>query len=485
MFDGLLVEVVLIFLLIVANGVFAAAEIAVVSARKGRLEQEAQHGQRGARIALELADDPNHFLSTVQVGITLIGTLAAAFGGARIAEVMAESLRTLPILAAYADGIALGIVVILISYFSLIIGELVPKRLALQSAEAIAIRLAPLMRFLGQITSPVVRFLTFSSELVLRLLRRHNVPETPITEDDVLALVREGMQEGTLEAAEADLIRSVFAFTERTVRTLMTPRTQVVALEVTRPLAEVVAIVTESGHSRIPVYQETLDTVIGILHVRDLLRTVGQSSAPSVNALLHPAIYIPETQRAVAAFQQLKHQRSGLMIVLDEYGQTAGIISMEDLLEELVGEMSDADQARTEAVVRREDGTYLIDGLLPFVDLAQQLHFPSSEAVMDEHDFEPSRVSSLRFWAAYRLWATAYNGNTIALKSSIWMASASISCWCARQRLMPVRKPKEFWQIRQYRRCQKCHPTRLKINRPSEAKVVKGREEATFARYIA
>jgi putative hemolysin len=275
-----------------------------------------------------------------------------------------------------------------ISYVSLIIGELVPKRIALQNPEALAIRLAPLMQGLGRFTGPVVRFLTFSSELVLRLLGRHNIEETPITEDDVMALVREGTAEGTLEAAEADLISSVFAFTERTVRSLMTPRTQVVAVEVSRPLAEVVEIVTESGHSRIPVFQETLDTVIGLLYVRDLLHAAGQSPAPSIATLLRPAIYIPETQRAVIAFQQLKHQRSALAIVLDEYGQTAGIISMEDLLEELVGEMSDSDQADHQPIVRREDGTYLVDGLLPFVDLAQQLRFPNAEALMDEYDFE-------------------------------------------------------------------------------------------------
>jgi putative hemolysin len=162
----------------------------------------------------------------------------------------------------------------------------------------------------------------------------------------------------------------------------------VVAADVARPLAEVVAIMTESGHSRIPVFQKTLDTVIGIVYARDLLHAVGLSPVPGIDALLRPPIYIPETQRAVAAFQQLKHQRSVLAIVLDEYGQTAGIISMEDLLEELVGEMSDADQAAEEAIVRREDGTYLVDGLLRFIDLAQQLDFPSTEAVMSEHDFE-------------------------------------------------------------------------------------------------
>jgi len=388
MWSSLLVEIAIILVLILANGVFAAAEIAVVSARKGRLEEAVERGQHGAMVALELADNPNHFLSTVQVGITLIGTLVAAFGGARFADVLADGLGTIPALAPYAQTIALALVVVLISYVSLIIGELVPKRLALQSAEAIAIRLAPVMRFLGRITGPIVRFLSFSSELVLRLLGRHDVEEMPITEDDVMALVREGEQEGTLEAAEANLISRVFTFTERTVRTLMTPRTQVVAVEVLRPLSEILPVVTDSGFSRIPVYQDTLDTIIGILHVRDLLRSLGQSPPPDVRSLLRPPIFIPEGQRAVIAFQQLKQQRSGLAIVVDEYGQTAGIITMEDVLEELVGDISDEGQPPEEAIVRRDDGTYLVDGLLPFVDLQAQLHLPNAEELMDTHDFE-------------------------------------------------------------------------------------------------
>jgi len=275
-----------------------------------------------------------------------------------------------------------------LSYVSLIVGELVPKRIALQSAERIAIRLAPAMRFLGRLTDPVVRFLTFSSELLLRALGRHDVEETPITEDDVMALVREGTADGTLEAAEADLISSVFTFTERSVRSLMTPRTQVVAVEVTRPFAEMVQVVTASGFSRIPVYQGTLDNIAGILHVRDLLRALGEMQPADVRSLVRPPIYIPEAQRAVIAFQQLKQQRSGLAIVIDEYGQIAGIISMEDLLEALVGDISDEGQTPEEAIVRREDGTYLVDGLLPFVELQERLQLPNAEAVLDTRDFE-------------------------------------------------------------------------------------------------
>jgi putative hemolysin len=385
---SLVVEIAIILVLVLANGVFAAAEMAVVSARKGRLEQAAAQGQHGAMVALELAQNPNHFLSTVQVGITLISTLAAAFGGARLADVFAEGLSTIPALAPYAQSIALALVVLFISYVSLIVGELVPKRLALQSAERTAIYLAPLMRFLGWLTGPIVRFLAFSSELVLRLIGRHDVEELPITEDDVMALVREGEEEGTLEAAEANLISRVFTFTERTVRTLMTPRTQVVAVEVSRPMAEILRVVIDSGFSRIPVYQHTLDNVVGILHVRDLLRSLAQSPAPDARSLLRPPIFIPEAQRAVSAFQQLKQQRSGLAMVVDEYGQIAGIIAMEDVLEELVGDISDDAQSPEEAIVHRDDGTYLVDGLLPFVDLHERLHLPNAEELMDTHDFE-------------------------------------------------------------------------------------------------
>jgi len=264
----------------------------------------------------------------------------------------------------------------------------VPKRLALQSAEQIAIRLAPLMRFLGRITGPVIRFLTFSSEVVLRLLGRHNVEETPITEADVMALVREGTEEGSLEKAEADLISSVFTFTQRTVRTIMTPRTQLVAVDVARPFDQILQVVTESGFSRIPVYQDTLDTVVGILHARDVLRALRQASPPRLRSLLRPPIYIPEGQRAVMAFQQLKQQRSGLAMVVDEFGQTAGIVTMEDVLEELVGDIGDEEQPPADAIVRRSDGTYLVDGLLPFVDLQEQLHLPNADALRAMHDFE-------------------------------------------------------------------------------------------------
>jgi putative hemolysin len=384
----MIIEAAIVLLLILANGFFAASEIAVVSSRKGRLVQQAQLGQHNAAVALELAENPNHFLSTVQVGITLISTFAAAFGGASIAEVLAGILRSIPALARYADNIALGVVVLVISYFSLILGELVPKRLALQNAEGVASAVAPIMRTAARLAGPIVRFLTFSTELVLRLLGRHNMPETPITEDDIMALVHEGAVGGTVEAAEEDLITSVFTFTDRTVRSLMTPRTQLVAVAIGTPFPQVLRAITDSGYSRIPVYQDTLDQIVGVLYVKDLLRAWGHPHEVDVGALLRPPLYVLEGQRAVVALQQLKQHQAGMALVLDEYGQVAGLIALEDMLEALVGDIADEYDEANEAFVQRDDGSYLVDGLLPFSDLQQRIALPAVDALLHEYAFE-------------------------------------------------------------------------------------------------
>ncbi len=385
--SSLWLEGILILVLIIANGFFASSEIAVVSSRKGRLEQMSEDGSSGAGAALDLAQNPNRFLSTVQVGITVISTLAAAFGGARFAEALAGPLRAVPYIAGYEGTVALALVVVTISYLSLIVGELVPKRLALQNAEAVAVRVAPVMRWLSRLASPIVSFLTFSTEVVLRLLGRHNVAEVAVTEEDVKALVREGAAEGSLEETEESLINSVFSFTERSVRSLMTPRTQVFALDVETPFAEALSELTASGYSRIPVYRDSLDQVVGILYVKDLLQAWG-TATPSIQGLLRQPIYVLESQRAVEAFQQLKQHRNALAIVLDEYGQVAGVITIEDMLEELVGDITDEYDDVDESFVQRDDGTYLVDGLLSFNDFREKLSFPDTSQVEEEHDFE-------------------------------------------------------------------------------------------------
>lgn len=388
MLASILIELGVIVVLTLANGFFAASEIAIVSARKGRLEQQALQGRRGAAAALELAENPNRFLSTVQVGITVISTFAAVFGGASLTDALELLLAGVPALAAYARTLALALVVALISYLSLILGELVPKRLALQSAEAVSGAVAPFMRWLARVAGPVVGLLTLSSDLVLRALGRQQVPEAPVTEDDIIALVREGASEGTVEAAEQELIANVFQFTERSVRSLMTPRTQIAAVAIDTPFPEALRTIVDTGYSRVPVYRDSLDTVVGILYVKDVLRAWGQPSPPDLAALLRPAMYVLESQRAPAAFQQLKQVRGGQAMVIDEYGQVSGLITMEDLLEEVVGEIEDEYDEASVAIVRRDDGSYLVDGLLPFAEVQAHVGLPAPDDLSVGHDFE-------------------------------------------------------------------------------------------------
>jgi putative hemolysin len=372
-----------------------------------------------------LSEHPNRFLATVQVGITLISTFAAAFGGASIARVLASALQAYPSVAPYASSIALSVVVVGISYVSLILGELVPKRLALQNAEGIATFVAPIMRLLARIAAPVVGFLTLSTEAVLRLLGRHNVAEMPITEDDIMALVREGAEGGAVEAAEENLIGNIFSFTERGVRSLMTPRPRIVAVAVDMSLADVLRIVIESGYSRIPVYQDTIDQVIGILYAKDLLPLWGQPEVDNLRPLLRLPTYVPESQRAVLAFQQLKQAHSALAIVLDEFGQVAGLITIEDMLEEVVGEIHDEYDQVDQALTQRADGSYLVDGLLPFVDLQARIGLPTLADEARARDFEtvagfvlalighiPS-VGATAEWRGYRFEVVDMDGRRI------------------------------------------------------------------------
>lgn len=385
------VEIIIIGVLTLANGFFAASEIAVVSSRKGRLQQRAEEGNRGATVALELADNPNRFLSTVQVGITLISTFAAAFGGASLAEELEAGLSTVPAIAPYAGTISLVAVVALVSYLSLIVGELVPKRLALQNAEGIASAVAPVMRLVAKIAGPVVGFLTFSTEVVLRLLQRHNVEEKAVSEEDVIALAREGVAEGTLEPAEQEMISNVFSLTDRTVRSLMTPRTEMHAVEVRTPVPAALRALVASGHSRLPVYEESLDQIVGILFAKDLLRVCSITEEPEpveLRSLVRPPVYLPEGQRATVALRQFREQLSSIGIVVGEYGDVSGLITIGDILAEVVGEIGDEHTQVEQQIVRRDDGSYLVDGLLPVSDLQGHIALPGVSDLAREHHFD-------------------------------------------------------------------------------------------------
>lgn len=375
-------EIVIILALTLANGFFAGAETAFVSSRRSRLEAEAATGKRAAKQALELADHPDRFLATDQIAITLIGTFSAAFGGARIGDVLADSLSNIPVLAPYAETVALTIVVLSITYVSLILGELVPKRLALRNPEGLTILSAPIMTVLSAVTRPVVAILTGSVNVMMRLLGQHNTPESGVSEEDITYMLREGTASGAVEAGEARFIQRVFLFTDRPIRAVMTPRTEMVAVAANTPLAQVAERFIESKVSRIPVYEGQIEQVTGILHAKDLLRYLAQ---PQIEAdwksLALPPHFVLATAHIDDVLTTFRQKGIHLALVVDEYGQTAGLVTLEDLLEELVGEIRDEhDQNEEHPIVQREDGSWLVDGMEAYDKVQARIGLPKLEA---------------------------------------------------------------------------------------------------------
>jgi putative hemolysin len=363
-------EILIVLLLVIINGVFAMSEIAVVSARKARLQRWASEGNSKARSALELANDPNHFLSTVQVGITLVGVLVGAFGQATIAEQLTAQLHRIPWLAPYSHLVGLAVVVLGITYLSLVIGELVPKRLGLQNAERIASEVAIPMRVLSVIAFPAVRLLSLSTDAVLWLLGARPPDEPPVTEEEIKVLIEEGAQAGVFEVAEQDMLTGVFRLNDRRVNALMTPRTEIVWLDPNDDLDEIRDKITTSGFSRFPVCQESLDNVLGMAQVKDILARQMECDPIDLRSLLHQPLYVPESAPASSVLELFKETGMPLALVVNEFGGLEGLVTTNDLLEQIVGDV-DLDQPQ---IVQREDGSWLLDGMLPvdeFKDIFQ------------------------------------------------------------------------------------------------------------------
>lgn len=382
--NELALEIIIIFLLLVANGVFAMSEIAVVAARKIRLQQLADSGNKQAQAALKLAKNPNQFLATVQVGITLVGILAGAFGGATIAENIAAYLNTLPILAPYSELIGVGIVVIVITYLSLIIGELVPKRLALNNPERIASMMAPPMQFLSKIALPVVRLLDISTNVVIRLLGVKPSLEPAITLEEIKVLIEQGTESGIFEETEQDMIENVLRLDERPVGAWMTPRTKIVWLDIDEPLEEIRRKVVEYHYSRFPVAKDNLDNIIGVVRAKDLLVQSLTHQPLDLKGLLRPPLFIPESMSALDVLELFKKQGTHIALVTDEYGGIEGMITHNDILEDIVGNIPIAGEPSAEPQAQqREDGSWLVDGLLDIDTLKEIFEI---EQLPDEED---------------------------------------------------------------------------------------------------
>jgi putative hemolysin len=365
-------DLVIVLLLILANGVFSMAEFALVSARKVLLRTRAGEGDRGAKAALELAEDPNRFLSTVQVGITLIGILAGAFAGTRIAAYLTPVFLSIPALAPYAEGLSIAIVVLGITFVTMVLGELVPKRIGLHRPVEISSFLGRPMRFLSWLASPVVWLVSGTTDLILRILGIPPAERPAVTEEEIRSMLEEGRRAGILEAAEQDMMEAVFRFGDRRVEALMTPRPEIVALDLDAPPAENWEKISSGGHTWYPVYRSSLDTIAGVITVRDLLSQMMAGKQPDLASILREPLYVPEGRPSLTVLELLRTSQSHLALVTDEYGTISGLLTFHDIVEAILGTIPAAGQGREPDIVKRDDGSYLIEGILPLEDLKER-----------------------------------------------------------------------------------------------------------------
>ncbi|MEH1869407.1 MAG: hemolysin family protein [Nostoc sp.] len=375
-------EILIILVLIIANGVFSMSEMAIVSARKVRLQQLANQGDAKARVALTLAESPNHFLSTVQVGISLIGILTGAFGGATIANRLAVYVKLVPLLAPYSEPISFGIVVLIITYLSLIVGELVPKRLALNNPERIASIVAIPMQALAAIASPVVFLLSASTDLILRVLGITASTEPQVTEEEIKILIEQGTEAGTFEEAEQDMVERVFRLGDRPVSYLMTPRPDIVWLDLEDTAEENRQKMVDSAYSRYPVCQAGLDNVLGVIPVTDLLARSFRGEALDLTVGLRQPVFVPESTRGLKVLELFKQTITHMALVVDEYGVIQGLVTLNDIMSEIVGDVPSTDGQDQPQAVQREDGSWLLDGMLPveeFLELFGMEEWESEE----------------------------------------------------------------------------------------------------------
>ncbi len=388
-------EILLLLLLILLNGVFAMSELALVSARRARLAVLERKGLAGAAKARLLADDPQRFLPTVQVGITLVSVFTGVFGGARIASHLEQWLDRFPDVAAVAGPLALGVVVVVTTYLTLVLGELVPKQLALRRPEHIAARLAGPIAGLSRIVGPIVWLLGASSAFVMWLFGWHRAAPQVVTEEELKALVAEGAQAGVLETEERDMIERILRLADKPVRAIMTPRTELIWIDRADPMAEIVATLKSASHSRFVVCDGSVDNVVGVVQAKDLLDRILDGGELSVAAALRQAIVVPDTVTALDALERLKSDLLGMALVLDEYGSLEGVVTAADVLEAIVGEPTDVAQQPGDGGSAGE-GALVLDGLMPVDEAKARLQLPDLPAEGTYHTLAGLLLALLR-----------------------------------------------------------------------------------------
>jgi putative hemolysin len=369
----MLIDVLIVLGLILVNGLFAMSELAVVSARKSRLRSLAARGARGARAAVDLIDDPTVFLSTVQIGITLVGILAGAFSGVALGGDVARWIARWAPMAPHADVIALAAIVVVTTYATLIVGELVPKRIALRRPEQLALLVAPAMQALAQVAAPIVWVLKRSTEAVLSLLRLGGGPETTVTEEEVRMLIAEGTRAGVFLTTEREMIDGVLRLADRRVRAIMTPRPEVVWLDVSASQAEIAQQLTTHRASRFPVCRESIDHPVGIVHIKDLAAALLNGETLRLADHMVPPLVVPEGVLVLNLLDLFRAEGMHMAVVVDEYGTTEGVVTLADILEAITGELPELGEEPELGLMQRGDGSWLVDGAYPIDEFEDHL----------------------------------------------------------------------------------------------------------------
>ena len=392
-------EILLLIALIVLNGLFAMSEIALVTARRARLARLAEDGDSSAAVAIKLHDEPTRFLSTIQIGITSIGILNGIVGEAVLAEPFAIWMHELGLDKDTSSIAATALVVVSITYFSIVIGELVPKRIGQFNPEGIARLVARPMQFLALFTRPFVDSLTFSTDTILRILGQREQPGQSVTEEEIHAMIQEGSDAGVIEDQEHEMVRNVFRLDDRQIGSLMIPRADIVYLDVDLPVEESMQWIATSDHSRFPVCRGGLHDILGIVNAKQLLTQKIKGNEANLAAHLQPAVFVPETLNGMDLLGHFRASGTQMVLVVDEYGEVQGLVTLQDVLEAVTGEFEPRNQEDAWAV-QREDGTWLLDGLIPIPELKDRLAWKS---VPEEDKGRYHTLSGLVMWLLGRL----------------------------------------------------------------------------------
>jgi putative hemolysin len=358
-------EILIVLLLIILNGLFAMAEIAIVSTRKSKLQKQINDGDKKAQKALDVINNPNRFLSTVQVGVTFIGIFTGAFGGESFAHTLSSVIGKIPLFAPFSFPISLFIVVTCITYLSLIIGELVPKRIALTRPDTIAKLVANPITIFSNIMSPLISLLTTSSDVVIRILQIKPSDEPIVSEEEVRMLIREGAMVGVFNKQEKDIVERTFQLDTKKLVSFMKTRKEIIWLDINSPFKELQDTIVQHPYSYFPVCEDSLDKIIGIVRTEDLFTSFLSTEKIDLKKAVHKPIYVPETMQAWKVLELFKKSGVHMALVIDEYGSVVGLLSLSDILEEIVGDIPDINELEEQEIIKKKDGTFVINGLVP------------------------------------------------------------------------------------------------------------------------